>query len=295
MSATRPLAAFNGQPPPAPAWFRDAVAQQPERTTLTVQGAAIELLSWGPRGAPGVLLAHGARAHADWWSHIAPLLTGRRVTALSWSGMGGSDWRPSYGLDLYAEEAMAAAEHTGLFDSEAAPTFVGHSFGGYPLVQAASRWGERLGRIVLVDSGLASFHHEGDAPPARLYDTLADALARFRLEPDQDCPPFIADWLARHGLKSILDDEGRRRWTWRFDPALFVRLESVDVWVALKDVRCPAVFIRGDRSALVTAAVEARQKLQAPTGSRFMTLADAAHHVMADQPEALARLLDQIC
>lgn len=294
MSAAHHLAALGGQKPVAPEWFDRAVGHKPEKTRLVVQGVEIETLSWGPRGAPGVLLTHGARAHAGWWSCIAPRLTGHRVTALSWSGMGGSGWRPSYDVGLYTEEAMAAAERTGLFESATRPTFVGHSFGGYPLVGAASLWGNRLSKIVFVDSTLAPFHHQGEAPKGRFYDSLPEALARFRLDPEQDCLPYVVDWLARGGLKTTLGDDGRLRWTWCFDPALFIGLGAVEVGSRLKDAQCPLIFIRGERSALVTEAVESRQRLDAPAGTRFLTLAKAGHHVIADQPEALVNLLRQL-
>ena len=79
-----PLAHLRGERPPAPAWFEQAMAQAPERSTFEHQGAQIELLSWGPRGAPGLLLLHGNGAHADWYSFIAPMLAQRyRVAAFS--------------------------------------------------------------------------------------------------------------------------------------------------------------------------------------------------------------------
>ena len=90
------LAPFQGAPPPTPAWFDAAIAQAPERTMITVEGANIELLTWGEVGKPGLLLLHGNGAHADWWSFIAPFFAKDwRVAAISWSGMGGSDWRPA--------------------------------------------------------------------------------------------------------------------------------------------------------------------------------------------------------
>ena len=78
----------------APGWFTAALGQQPQRSVVEVEGAAIEVLSWGRPGDPAVLLVHGYTAHAAWWSFIAPLLlAGRRVVALTFSGMGRSSWR----------------------------------------------------------------------------------------------------------------------------------------------------------------------------------------------------------
>jgi alpha-beta hydrolase superfamily lysophospholipase len=129
------LAAFEGRRPVAPAWFTEALAVTPERSRVVVQKANIEVLSWGSRGAPGLLLMHGLGAHADWWSHIAPFLADRyRVSAFSWSGMGGSDWRVNYSLDTYLEEILAVAQASGLFEAAEPPRIVGHSFGGLMLL-----------------------------------------------------------------------------------------------------------------------------------------------------------------
>ena len=51
-----PLAALAGRRPAAPAWFDAALANQPQREHVIHDGVPIEVLSWGPRGAPGLLL-----------------------------------------------------------------------------------------------------------------------------------------------------------------------------------------------------------------------------------------------
>src|SRR5579859_7133931 len=124
-----PLAPFAGAKPPAPAWFEAALAKAPERSLVTVDGARIELLTWGKRGKPGLIFVHGNSAHADWWSFIAPFFADDfRVAALSLSGMGASDWRELYSFDLFAEEIFACAKAAGLYEAEAKPVYIGHSF-----------------------------------------------------------------------------------------------------------------------------------------------------------------------
>ena len=84
-----PLVAFAGAKPPAPKWFVDALAVEPERSSHQGAGVTIETLAWGERGKPGLLLLHGGSAHADWWSHLAPFFAAsHRVVASSWSGEG---------------------------------------------------------------------------------------------------------------------------------------------------------------------------------------------------------------
>src|ERR1700679_2523391 len=114
-----------------PEWFSWAMQQLPEESSFEVDGARIELLCWGQRGNPGVMLLHGNWAHASWWRHIAPhLARDYRVAALSWSGMGGSSWRPAYATELFVREAIEGARAAGLFEAKRKPVLVGHSFGG---------------------------------------------------------------------------------------------------------------------------------------------------------------------
>ncbi len=199
-----PLAPFAGEVPPAPEWFGKALAHTPERSTVEVEGVAIEVLAWGERGKPGLLLMHGNGAHADWWSFIAPFFADtHRVAALSWSGMGRSGWRQQYSVELFTREALAAAEHAGLFDGATPPVFVGHSFGGMLTLGAAAAYGKRLAGAIIIDSPVRRPEDQWRGPPQRsrpnaVYATLPEALARFRFAPPQACEnPYIADYIAR--------------------------------------------------------------------------------------------------
>lgn len=125
-----PLLPFRGREPDAPAWFLDAIAQEPERSFVTSKGSKLELLTWGEVGKPGLLLVHGNSAHADWWSFIAPYLaTEYRVASMSLAGMGASDWRETYAFQDFAEDAEACAQAAGLY-AAGKPVYIGHSFGG---------------------------------------------------------------------------------------------------------------------------------------------------------------------
>ncbi len=295
-----PLAAFGGQPPPAPDWFTEALADTPERTHVVVQGAPIETLVWGRIGDPGLLLLHGNTAHADWYSHVAPRLRhGRRVVAISFSGMGGSGWRTQYSVAQWADEALAVAEATGLFAADRAPTVVGHSFGGFPLISLAARHGQRLAQAVVVDTPLRppqadarrSSMRKGQRS-SRVYGSLAEALLRFRLMPPQGCEhPYVADLLARRGLKRTTGPDGLPAWVWCFDPFLFRHFDFGHPLRDLRAAQCPVVVVRGGRSRLMTPAAMDHALTLAPPGTRRLEVPDADHHVMLDQPLAFAELL----
>ncbi|HLL26597.1 MAG TPA: alpha/beta hydrolase [Xanthobacteraceae bacterium] len=298
-----PLAAFGGKEPPAPLWFNRAIEEKPERSFVEVAGAKIETLAWGERGKPGILFMHGNGAHADWWSFIAPFFSAHwRVAALSWSGMGGSDWRKHYTLENFVNEALTVAETTGLFAAAEKPVFVGHSFGGVPTIAAGMMHGERLRAAIIVDTPLWSPEERkarrerrkakgGEPRPNRIYPGFNAALARFRLAPIQGCENvFIADFIARHSLKEV-DGAGGKGWTWKFDPFMWHQFELPDLALELAAIKCPVALMWGSHSKLMSGKLLDYALKMAPAGTPKIEIPDAEHHVMIDQPLAFVAAL----
>jgi pimeloyl-ACP methyl ester carboxylesterase len=231
-----------------------------------------------------------------WWAPIAARLhPARRVVAMDLSGHGTSDWRPQYSREHWAAEIAAVAAAT----SEGPPTVVGHSLGGIVLAHLARQQGRHLERIVLVDSPVWPTAPEPEGAltreagrSARSYPDLDSAMARFRLVPAQPCDnDWYVDHIARHGL---VQRDGR--WTWRFDPEVFVGPTGARHIVRfegeLDDVACPWAVVMGARSYL---AAGARRTFGEGPGSPLHMVPDAAHHVMLDQPlPLLAKLQDLV-
>lgn len=287
-----PLASLAGAVPPGPGWFVDAIAQAPERTWFVADGTEIELLVWGERGRPGVLLLHGDGAHADWWSFIAPFLaTDRRVAAISWSGMGRSGWRDTYSFAAFAGEILGAIDAAGLAEGERPPDVVAHSFGGYPAMVAAAQPG-RFGHLVCVDSAILPRRmieaHGPRIGPLRVYPSEAAALARFRLAPPQPSEHlFILDHIARRSLRTVGSDEADGPgWTWCFDPWMWRGFDHSANWRFPAAVRCPFTLLYGERSGLVVPHLDYMRELLPPR-ARVVAVPDADHHVLLDQPLAL--------
>lgn len=290
------LAHWHGAKPPAPAWFDAAIADAPTRATIEVDGAQIELLTWGALGAPGLLLLHGNGAHADWWRFLAPTLAQtHRVAAISWSGMGGSNWRDGYTLDGFVAEAMAGAEAAGLFDGPRKPMLVAHSFGGFPSLALAQRHGARWGGVITVDSPLFPPGARDDGPPTRsrpnrVYASADEAVARFRLAPPQPCAnDYIVDFIARASLKPA---EGGV--TWRFDPFLWASFDFDQGAIDPKAAKCPLGVIWGAQSRLCTPAVIDHMRAVYPAGTPFEAVDNAYHHVMLDTPQAFLAALQRV-
>ena len=300
-----PLAAFHGARPPAPAWFEAAIAQRPERSFVEVDGAAIERLTWGERGKPGLLFLHGNGAHADWWSFIAPFFAEtHRVAAISWAGMGRSGWRERYSIDGFVKEAATCAEASGLYDDNEKPIVVAHSFGGAIATSLAARHGERLKGTVILDSGPRPPERRWAGPPQRahpnrVYPTLEEALARFRLMPPQGCPnPYIVDYIAREGLKAVpipdAETQGQQGWTWRFDPFMWSKMDLAKAWEPgeeLARAQCRLAFVWGAQSKIVGGDVIEYSRARAAAGTPFVEIPESEHHVLLDQPLALISTL----
>lgn len=159
-----PLTRFKGQAPDAPEWFTRALAHQPEIVVAHSNGCPLNVLRWGDRSKPGVVLLHGNGAHAWWWAFIAPYLArDYNVAAFDLSGMGDSGRRDVYTMDLYGDEPIDVAVACGMMDHPEPPVIVGHSFGGFITMVAGAKYGERLAGVIRRFAGQPSGQSQGAA------------------------------------------------------------------------------------------------------------------------------------
>ena len=287
------LAKYRGAKPDAPDWFTAAVETPYDEHFIQVDGACIRYQTWGDRGKPGLLLSHGNGAHAHWYDFIAPALAQNYyVVAMTFSGMGDSEWRDRYSFTAFTEEQVAVCEDAGLFENGRKPVIVAHSFGGFITLHTAAAHAEHLSGVVIVDSGLRPPEDKWDGPPRRsrgnrAYASLDAALARFRLAPPQPCENhYIADYIARHSLKETENEAGQKGWVWKFDPAMLINFEFHKMSTnMLTDVHCPVALMRGADSVLVSDRIwDYMRSLR--DGMDMVSIPAAQHHVMLDQPLA---------
>lgn len=292
------LGHWAGASPPPTAWFKAAIEQVPERSTFDCDGAAIELLTWGRRGKPGLLFLHGNGAHADWWSFLAPFFAEEhRCAAISWSGMGGSGWRAGYSIAGFARELLTAIDVAGL-DAAGPPIVIGHSFGGIPLMHAAVHQPERIAGGIMVDSFVPPPNRparswEVSGKPLPRYATLADALARYRFQPPQDSAyPEAVDYVARRSLRQVAADaDGPAGWTWCFDPQMWATIDRSGADPLIETTQVPIGLIFGEESKLVGDGHAAAMAQRLPDCRFSVPIPRARHHIMFDQPIALIAAL----
>lgn len=284
-----------------PDWFVRNIERSPRRGSTEVSGAQIETLTWGEIGAPGLLFVHGNGAHADWWTPLAPFFSNdRHVAAFSFSGMGRSDRRGAYSIEVFSEEVVAVADANRLFGNVQKPWVVAHSMGAIIAARAMVTAGHRFAGLVIVDSGAipagAWTKLSSRASPNAGFDSFDEGLARFRLSPVQPgVEPWLLDYIARRSLRQ--GDDGR--WYWCFDPLIHddlgIRHHPVPGYEGyLQGAKCPLTFIWGDDSILMTQAVRTHTRQVAPAGTRFIEMPEAHHHLMLDQPVAFVTALRAI-
>ncbi|MEQ3746199.1 MAG: alpha/beta hydrolase [Henriciella sp.] len=287
------LVPYRGEKPSAPEWFDRAVETPYETHFVEVDGAKVRYQRWGETDKPGLLLVHGNGAHAHWYDFIAPYVAEEYcVVAMTFGGMGDSEWRETYAVDTFSAEQLAVCEDAGLFKNDRKPVIVSHSFGGFITMNTGSKFGDRFDGVMIVDSPVRPPDDDWDGPPSRgrgnrTYTDLTSALARFRLAPPQPCENhYIVDYIARHSLKEVPVSQGVTGWTWKFDASIWKRFEAMTRPIEMyKGITCRLAVMRGEQSVL----------LHEKTWKYMHTLRDdvtmisipeAQHHVMLDQPLA---------
>jgi 3-oxoadipate enol-lactonase len=115
-----------------------------------VQAGEVRLAyrTWGPAGAPPVVLLHALGEQSSDWSPVAAALAPSwRVYAPDLRGHGASDWPGSYTIEQLTTDLAAFLGALGLEQV----TLGGHSLGGPPAYLYAARHPDRVARLVLED------------------------------------------------------------------------------------------------------------------------------------------------
>src|SRR5262249_39361322 len=116
----------------------------------------------------------------------------------------------------------------------------------------------------------------GPPKPKRIYDTLEQALSRFRFAPDQDCENlFIADWIARASIRDVRRSDDSVGYTWRFDPLRFTSFLHGHPANDLSVAQCPIAVIGGARSGFVTETRMQELAPYLPKGSPLVVIPDS--------------------
>ena len=266
--------------------------------SVRVRAGALDLhcLAWGRAGDPTAILVHGNGAHAHWWDPlIAWLVPGWRVLAMDLRGHGESAWPepPAYrvedlGTDLDAVVLQCAPGPMAL---------VGHSMGGRLALWWAAHHADVVRGLAILDSRLepirpelAAQHrgHASEHRTGRTYPTYDDAVAAFRLVPDEPgIPDHVRTDLAHHAVV----ERRPGAWEFRFDRAV-LSLEgdgARDLLTLAGRLRCPIELMAGDASWVVDE--EQRAVMTAAMPHASWRVFAGSHHFLLSQGPAVGAAL----
>ena len=260
---------------------------------MEVNALRLHYLDWGGDGPP-VLFLHGGSAHAHWWDFALPHLRNHfRCVALDLRGHGDSG-RPAdgnYGLAAHAADVAAVVTALDLRGG----AVVGHSFGGWVAMVYAGQAGDAIGALAILDSrptiGVRSARmlEALRKLPHTRYASHADAITRFRLLPSATtADAAVVAHVAAHGI--VREADGT--YLPRFDRRALAGAGAQDLSPHLRALRCPLLAVRAAHSEIVDAAALAAYRAVVPD-VELAEIADAHHHLMLDQPAALATVLDR--
>jgi pimeloyl-ACP methyl ester carboxylesterase len=280
---------------------------------LTVRGLRTHVRHWGAEGAPKIFMLHGWMDVAASFQFVVDCLQRDwHVIAHDWRGFGLTDraradtyWFPDYlaDLDLILDH-YAPGEAINL---------LGHSMGGNIASLYAGVRPERVGKLINLEGiGLPATRPEQapqryagwldglrNPPEMRSYDSLAEVAARLR-KTNPRLASERAAFLAQHW--SAQDDAGA--WQILGDPAHKMTgplLYHVDeVMACWRRITAPVLWVEADDTTMWRwmgpkdqARAEIDRRLAQLAQVTRRNIPDAGHMLHHDQPELLARMIEE--
>ena len=294
--------------------------REPTSTFVSLRGCRYHLLRWGPPSAtqPPLVLAHGWMDVAASWQFMVDALSedflrDRQIMAFDWRGYGltespatDSYWFPDYLGDLDALLDVISPQR--------AIDLVGHSMGGNVVTMFAGVRPDRIRRLVNLE-GFGMPATRAAQAPRRLSQWLdelrqhregaidlktypdAGAVADRLMKTNPRLPRDKAEWLARHwarpdanGQWRILGDAAHKI----VNPYLYRVDEVLEI---LKHISAPVLAVEASDDSLGQwwkgkyTLDEYHQRLQSVPRHRIARIENASHMLHHDQPQALAKLL----
>lgn len=274
-----------------------------------LRGLRHHVREWGDPAAPTLFLLHGwmdvsasfqflvdSFSHA--WHVLAPDLRGFGLS--EWTSEQGY-WFPDYYSDL-----EALLDH---YQPSAPAVLVGHSLGGVIASVYAGIRPDRVARLVSME-GLGLARHAPDQAPVRYaqwleqlkdpprfrpYRSFDEVAARLR----KNNPRLTADkaaFLSRHWARPLdtgeveLMSDPRHKYV---NPYLFRIDEAIACW---RRITAPVLLVSGSLSEIPARMKDTPEQLAERKGAfrdrREVELEDAGHMMHHDQPERLARIIE---
>lgn len=283
--------------------------RQSESTFLQIRGLRYHVRRWPAPGAPKMVLLHGWMDVSASFQFLVDALRGEwDVYAPDWRGYGLTEWGKA---DCYWFPDYIADLDFLLERIDPAPiNLVGHSLGGNVATLYGGVRPARIAKLVNLEGfGLPPTRPE-DAPKryARWLDELRERpglrpyksfaeLAERLCKGNKRLSPQRAEFLARHwgreagdGSVVLRGDPAHKI----VNPVLYRYQEVRACW---QKVRAPVLWVQGAESEtpsrLHLDAAQIAERRAAFPNVREASVPEAGHMLHHDQPEAVARLLEE--
>ena len=230
------------------------------------------------QGAP-LLFLHGLGSRGEDWAAQLPCFADRyRVITADMRGHGQSDKPPGpYSVPMMARDVIDLLDGLGIGSTH----IVGLSMGGMIAFQLGVEWPERVGSLVIVNSG-----------PALVARTVGEWLRiRQRLLLAQLFGPartghFLSKRLFPKADQSLMRLQFIERWAQNDRDAYLASLRALVGWSVLEridEIRCPVLVISGDRD--YTPLELKREYTARIRDAQLVVIEDSGHATPVDQAE----------
>lgn len=275
-------------------------------------GTELSVATWGPAGAPTVILIHGWTCAKEFWTLQIQALRGeRRVVAFDLRGHGQSR-KPAngdYSIGAFADDLDAVLGQCA--PAEERVLLVGHSLGAMTIVAWAGRYPERVeeraSAAVLVNSGVGDLVSESlvvegipdrlsqvqrftgemvlraSAPIPTLSTPISHRVVHYvALGPDAS--PAEVAFCERLILSCPDDVRG----------AVGGTLTKLDLNRALAELTVPAVIIAGGRDRLIPSPHSRRMAEELPQLIELIELPRSGHMSPIEEPGSVNEVLGSL-
>jgi lipase len=247
---------------------------------------------WGPAAAHGIVCVHGLTQHGGIFERLGKRLAGggHSVLAVDLRGHGESGREPPWDTGTHVADLLETLDVAGI----ERVSWVGHSFGGLLVAEAAVRASQRADRLVLLDPGL------GVPPQRALRGAEIDRLdwsfvsAEGALNALLSSDSIVA--APREVVAAFVRDDVRKgpdgRYRFGFCPAAAVVAWSEMTLPAPPIAKLPTLVVRAARPLFESPEQEARYG-EALGELLTATTVPNGHNVLWESPEETAEAVER--
>ena len=237
---------------------------------------------------------HGFLGNGYWWHWVVPhLVQHYNIIVIDLPGMGQSLARESYSLFDMGRAIDAVISY---FKKDMQPIhIIGHSLGALASGHAIIQTPNNIQTFQCIDMDLIHLQNESHPKqhiiPRRYHANKETLMERFRLVPAETyCSKEDLHFLAENSMH--LFEQG---WAWSFDPNIFnIQKDNVlsDFKATIKTHDIPTQLVLGDKTTVLNLE-KAKKHWELITGNKAFKIMPGYHHLMLDDPKALALIIHQ--